>query len=84
MSEVRVSVEWLFGDVKNFFKFVDYNKDMTIGRSAVGKTVLVCGILHNARACLYGNMTSSYFDEEPTTLQEYFQRIYIYNYEQNF
>ena len=73
MSEVRVSVEWLFGDVKNFFKFVDYKKDMTIGRSAVGKTVLVCGILHNARACLYGNMTSSYFDEEPPTLQEYFQ-----------
>ena len=23
MSKVRIDVEWLFGDIKNFFKFVD-------------------------------------------------------------
>ena len=73
MSKVRVSVEWLFADVKNFFKFVTFKNHMTVGRSPVGKTVLVCGLLHNARTCLYGNMTSSYFGEEPSTLQQYFQ-----------
>ena len=26
MSEVRVSVEWLFGDIVEYFKFVDYKK----------------------------------------------------------
>ena len=26
MSAVRVSVEWLFGDIVNFFKFIDFKK----------------------------------------------------------
>ena len=26
MCEVRVSVEWLFGDIVEYFKFVDYKK----------------------------------------------------------
>ena len=33
MSAVRVSVEWLFGDVINFFKFLDFKKDLKIGLS---------------------------------------------------
>ena len=37
MSAVRVSVEWLFGDVANYFKFIDYKKNLKIGMSAVGK-----------------------------------------------
>ena len=37
MSAVRVSVEWLFGDVINYFKFLDFKKDLKIGLSAVGK-----------------------------------------------
>jgi len=27
MSKLRISVEWLFGELKNFFKFIDYKKD---------------------------------------------------------
>ena len=26
MSEVRVTVEWLFGNIKNYFKFIDFKK----------------------------------------------------------
>ena len=26
MSRVRVSVEWLFGDIKSYFKFIDFKK----------------------------------------------------------
>ena len=28
MSRVRISVEWLFGDITNYFKFIDYKKDL--------------------------------------------------------
>ena len=28
MSEVRVAVEWLFGDIVNYFKFIDYKKNL--------------------------------------------------------
>ena len=30
MCSVRVSVEWLFGDIKNYFKFLDFKKDLKV------------------------------------------------------
>ena len=36
MSSVRVSVEWLFGDIINDFKFLDFKKNLKIGMSSVG------------------------------------------------
>ena len=30
MSEVRVSVEWIFGDIINYFKFLDYKKNLKV------------------------------------------------------
>ena len=70
---MRVSVEWLFGDVVNSFKFLDYKKNLKIGLSSVGKMYIVCALLRNAITCLYGNQTSEFFDLEPPTLEEYFQ-----------
>ena len=37
MSQVRVSVEWLFGEIINYYKFLDLKKKLKIGLSAVGK-----------------------------------------------
>ena len=62
MSEVRVSMEWLFGDIINSFKFLDYKKNLKIGQSSVGKMYIVCALLRNAITCLYGNQTSEVFD----------------------
>ena len=39
MSSVRVSVEWLFGDIVEYFKFVDFKKNLKIRLSSVGKDV---------------------------------------------
>ena len=72
MSEDRVSVEWLFGDLLNYFKFVDIKKQMKLGLSPIVKTYLLCGLLHNARVCFYGITTSEYFGCPPPYLQEYF------------
>jgi len=52
MSRVRVSVEWDFGDVLNYFKFVDFKKNLKIGVSAVGKIYTVSALLRNAMTCL--------------------------------
>lgn len=51
---------------------VDFKKNLKIGLSNVAKMHLVCAILRNALTCLYGNMTSEYFDLDPPTLQDYF------------
>ena len=73
MSEVRVSVEWLFGNITNYYKFIDFKKQLKVGLSSVGKFYLVCALLENARTCLYGNIASEFFGLSPPTLEEYFQ-----------
>ena len=73
MSEVRVAVEWVFGDVINYFKFLDFKKNLKICLSAVGKMYVTCSLLHNARVCLYGSNTSNYFDISPPNIENYFQ-----------
>ena len=37
MSSVRTSVEWLFPDVQNYFKFIDFKENLKVGFSSVGK-----------------------------------------------
>ena len=73
MSAVRSSVKWLFGDIINYFKFLDFKKNLKIDPSKVGKMYIVCAILHNALTCLYGNTTSQFFDLDPPSLQDYFE-----------
>ena len=65
MSSVRVTVEWLFGDIINDFKFLDFKKNLKIGMSSVDKMYLVCALLNNALTCLYGNKTSEFFGLDP-------------------
>ena len=72
MSQVRVSVEWLFGDIVNYFKFLDFKKNLKIRLSQVGKMYIVGALLRNALTCLYKNTTSMYFELDPPALNEYF------------
>ena len=72
MSEVRIAVEWMFGTITNYYKFIDFKQQLKIGLSPIGKIYLVCGILQNAHTCLYGNIVSEYFDCDPPNLHEYF------------
>lgn len=72
MSAVRSSVEWLFGDVVNSFKFNDFKKNLKLFLNCVGKMYVVSVILRNAVTCLYGNLTSTYFDLPPPRLDDYF------------
>ena len=72
MSAVRTSVEWLFGDVVNSFKFNDFKRNLKIFLNSVGKIYVVSVILRNALTCLYGNLTSTFFDLTPPRLEDYF------------
>ena len=72
MSEVRIAVEWMFGTITNYYKFIDFKQQLKIGLSPIGKIYLVCGILQNAHTCLYGNIVSEYFDCDPPNLHESF------------
>ena len=75
MSEVRVSVEWIFGDIINYFKFLDFKKNLKISLSAVGKMYVTCALLHNARVCCYGSTTSGYFDVSAPEIGDHFHQV---------
>ena len=71
MSRVRIGVEWVFGDITNFFKFLDFKKNLKLGLQPIGKMYLVCTFLMNLRTCLYGSMTSQYFNLDPPSVDQY-------------
>ena len=72
MSTVRTAVEWVFGDIINFLKFLDFKKNLRVCLSAVGKAYIVCTLLTNAHTCIYKSTTSSYFGIDPPSLEQYF------------
>ena len=62
MNSVRVSVEWLFRDIVEYFKFVDFKKNFKIGLTSIQKMCIVCALLRIALTCFYGNTTSEVFE----------------------
>ena len=72
MSKVRVSVEWVFGEIADYFAFIDFKKNLKIGLSEVGTMYQICALLRNAMTCLYGSTTSSFMELDPPALEEYF------------
>lgn len=68
MSGVCESVEWLFRDIVEYFKFIDFKKSLKIQLSSVGKYYIVCAIFGNALTCSYTDHTSTFFDLEPQPL----------------
>ena len=61
MCSVRQAVEWIFGDILNFFNFLDFKKNFKIGLSPAGKMYIASALLNDARSCFYGTITSKYF-----------------------
>lgn len=72
MSASRVSAEWLFGDIINYFKFLDFKKNLKMGMNIVGIMYILCAILRNALACLYSNQTVDHFSLQPPSFENYF------------
>ena len=72
ISSMRVSVEWLLGDIVEYSKFADFKKNLKIGLSSIREMCIVCALLRNALTCLYGNTFSEFLELDPSTLEEYF------------
>ena len=59
----------------NSFKVSDFKKNLKLFLNCVGKLYVVSVILRNAVTCLYGNLTSTYFDLLPPRLDDYFANV---------
>ncbi|CAH3188639.1 unnamed protein product, partial [Porites evermanni] len=71
MSKVRASVEWGFGKISQYFAYLDFHKNLKVLLQPVGKYYAVGALLANCHTCLYGSVTSSFFELEPPSLEVY-------------
>ena len=76
MSQVRVTVEWVFKDVINYFKHMDFKINLKTGLCCVGKMygVSASAILTNAYIWLYKNNVSTFFGVDPTLPENYISK----------
>ncbi|CAH3163303.1 unnamed protein product, partial [Porites lobata] len=71
MSKVRASVEWGFGKISQYFAYLDFHKNLKVLLQPVRKYYAVGALLANCHTCLYGSVTSSFFELEPPSLEVY-------------
>ena len=72
MSKVRISAEWCFGDIVNYFKLFESHKKVLV--SVVGRMYIVCVLLQNAQSRIYGSVTSEYFGLQPVNVENTISR----------
>ena len=78
MSEVRPTVELLFGEIKTS-KFVDFTSQLKIDLRSVERIFLVYEILKNDKTCLYGNKAHDVFETNSVNVIFcYFPEMKIY------
>ena len=65
---VRISVEWIFKEVKMQFTVMEFKRKMKFGEGRIGLMFLCCMFLSNCRNCIYPNQISQYFNCRLPTL----------------
>jgi len=71
MSGSRITVEWMFKEVKLYWTVLDFKRKLRIQESPVAALYLSGMLLCNIRNCIYPNETSQYFSCPPPSLQEF-------------
>jgi hypothetical protein len=61
MSKVRVTVEWSFRDVKQYFTHVDFPRKLRLRETPAGLLYVSSVMLWNFRVCLHGSRAAHYF-----------------------
>jgi len=82
MSSLRISVEWGFSKIIAIFSFLDFSKNLKLLLQEVGDFYVVVTFFTNVHTCCYGSQTSSYFNCNPPTLEDYIRRreyMIVYN-----
>jgi hypothetical protein len=64
-SKVRINVEWGFGKIGQNFAFLDFKKNLKVLLQPIGNYYTVASLLINCHTCLYGSLTSTYFNLNP-------------------
>ena len=75
MSQVCISVEWTFGKICQCFSYMDFKRHSKILLQPIGKYYLFAALLTNCHNCLYGSLTSTFFQVNPPQLETYLSNM---------
>ena len=75
MSSVRVAVEWGFGKILMLWPMLDFTNYQKLFSSPLSVQYHVATLLTNIHTCYNGSQTSSFFEFEPPTPQEYLRTM---------
>jgi hypothetical protein len=72
MSKIRVSVEWSYAQVVNYWYALDVKSNLRVGTQPVGQIYRLADLLSNCITCIRGgNTASDYFNVKPPDIREY-------------
>ena len=71
MSSVRISIEWIFKEIKLYFSTIDIKRTFRVGESSVGMLYKAAMLVTNIRNAIYPNQVAQFFQCEPLSLEEY-------------
>ena len=80
MSDIRVEEEWLFGKIIGRNKFFGFGNTMKLQNSPVSKYYHLAVSIENAHTCMYDCLQTSDLNDEPPTLEEYFEQWELFRY----
>jgi DDE superfamily endonuclease len=75
MSKVRVTVEWAFRDVKQYFTHPDVPRKLRLRVTPAGLWYVCSVMLWNFRVCLYRSQAAQYFDCDALDIADYLEHI---------
>jgi hypothetical protein len=75
MSKVRVTVEWTFRDVKQYFTHADVPRKLRLRVTPAGLWYVCAVMLWNFRVYLYGSQATQYFEFVPIEISEYLAHV---------
>ena len=70
LSTARITVEWIFKEIKMCFSTLDYQRKMKVLDSPIGPLYMAGVLLCNMRNCIHPNQIARHFHCKPT-LEEY-------------
>jgi hypothetical protein len=71
MSKLRICVEWSFGEITKYFKFLNFTESMKVFLYPVAQYYIIAAFFTNIHGIVYGNETGKYFNCDTMSVEEY-------------
>ena len=71
LASVRIVVEWNFGEVVRYWKYVDHRAEQKVFLIPIAKHYFSAVFLCNLRTCFHSNRIAQHFGAHPMLIDEY-------------